>query len=469
MLADLTVDAFRRIRASYVIAADGGSCSTAPSSESVQRPDVRRTMDRHRRQVPRRVAGPRPAALPLRPRPAHRRLPHSPGPPPLGVPRPRRRGRTDLLNEEAIWEVLRGRGSASRTSRLSVSRATATTSDSPIGGGSAGFSWPATPPSDAAVDRSGHVRRRARRGQPVLEAGRRARGQVPDSVLDSYQAERLPHVKEVTNRAVKTGKLIIQRNRWRAAVRNHVLRAPRQVPGFLTWLPDHRWIPDARYGDGFLAHIGNGATGWLFPQPWVVDEKGDTVRLDDLFGGRWTSCTSAHRRSGPGGPPACHRQVAQAGTGARQHRRHRRLPDPWLAKKGARPSCTARRIHLRRSGRGSSCQHHPAGLTTASRMESPHDHHRMTENRHRVRQAHLRRGGRQPARRCDAARRRPRRLGRVQLLPEHRRAGRASGSSCPTCPATAAPPRASTVATPSATSPTRSAACSTNSTSTPHT
>ena len=56
-------------------------------------------------------------------------------------------------------------------------------------------------------------------------------GSLPESVLDTYQAERLPHVKEVTNRAVKTGKLIIQRNRWRAAVRNHVFRTASKVPG----------------------------------------------------------------------------------------------------------------------------------------------------------------------------------------------------------------------------------------------
>ena len=40
------------------------------------------------------------------------------------------------------------------------------------------------------------------------------RGSLPESVLDTYQAERQPHVKEVTNRAVKTGKLIIQRRRY---------------------------------------------------------------------------------------------------------------------------------------------------------------------------------------------------------------------------------------------------------------
>ena len=107
-------------------------------------------------------------------------------------------------------------------------------------------------------------------------------------MLDTYQAERLPHVKEVTNRAVKTGKLIIQHNPWRAAARNHVFRTASRVPYFLTWLRDHRWIPDARYRDGLVANNGNGAVGWLIPQPRVIDEKGDTVRLDDVVGGRWT-------------------------------------------------------------------------------------------------------------------------------------------------------------------------------------
>ena len=112
-------------------------------------------------------------------------------------------------------------------------------------------------------------------------------GKLPESVLDTYQAERMPHVKDVTNRAVKTGKLIIQRNPWRAAARNHFFRTASKVPGFTAWLRQHRWLPDARYRKGLLAHNGNGAVGWLIPQPWVVEEKGDAVRLDDVIGGRW--------------------------------------------------------------------------------------------------------------------------------------------------------------------------------------
>ena len=76
------------------------------------------------------------------------------------------------------------------------------------------------------------------------------RGSLPESVLDTYQAERLPHVKEVTSRAVKTGKLIIQRNRCRAAARNHFFRTASKVPGFTAWLRQHRWLPDARYRKG---------------------------------------------------------------------------------------------------------------------------------------------------------------------------------------------------------------------------
>ena len=50
---------------------------------------------------------------------------------------------------------------------------------------------------------------------------------------------------------------------------------------------------------GLLAHNGNGAVGWLIPQPWVVDEKGDTVRLDDVVGGRWTVLhPGPHRTAG---------------------------------------------------------------------------------------------------------------------------------------------------------------------------
>ena len=55
--------------------------------------------------------------------------------------------------------------------------------------------------------------------------------QLPESVLDSYQAERNPHVKEVTNRAVKTGKLIIRAQPLVARRCATTSSAPLAVPG----------------------------------------------------------------------------------------------------------------------------------------------------------------------------------------------------------------------------------------------
>lgn len=112
-------------------------------------------------------------------------------------------------------------------------------------------------------------------------------GSLPADVLDTYQAERLPHVRDVTNRAVKTGNLIIERNPLRAAFRNHFFRTATKIPAVVAWLRKNRWLPDARYREGFLAHNGNAATGWLIPQPRVTDPNGRKVRLDDALGGTW--------------------------------------------------------------------------------------------------------------------------------------------------------------------------------------
>jgi 3-(3-hydroxy-phenyl)propionate hydroxylase len=59
-------------------------------------------------------------------------------------------------------------------------------------------------------------------------------GEAPDSLLDSYQDERKPHVTEVTRRACFVGRIITERNRVIAATRTHVFRALTRVP---VWTP----------------------------------------------------------------------------------------------------------------------------------------------------------------------------------------------------------------------------------------
>src|SRR6478609_2211623 len=72
-------------------------------------------------------------------------------------------------------------------------------------------------------------------------------GEAPDSLLDSYQDERKPHVTEVTRRACFVGRIITERNRVIAATRTHVFRALTRVPGVDAVLLKMMWIPYACY------------------------------------------------------------------------------------------------------------------------------------------------------------------------------------------------------------------------------
>lgn len=51
------------------------------------------------------------------------------------------------------------------------------------------------------------------------------RGELPEGVLDSYETERKPHVKEITKRAVFVGRIITERRPAVARVRDRALRA----------------------------------------------------------------------------------------------------------------------------------------------------------------------------------------------------------------------------------------------------
>ncbi|MGW5472556.1 bifunctional 3-(3-hydroxy-phenyl)propionate/3-hydroxycinnamic acid hydroxylase [Streptomyces chartreusis] len=162
------------------------------------------------------------------------------------------------------------------------------------------------------------------------------RGELPESVLDSYEAERKPHVKEVTRRAVFVGRIITDRRLAVTRVRDAVLPLLNRVPGVAGRLQDSNWIPVAHYADGFrdrprtkssgitsgrraagagTARAGTSrsgpagtesartdtsrtgtsrtrasrttAPGHQIPQPWITAPDGTRVRLDDVLGGRW--------------------------------------------------------------------------------------------------------------------------------------------------------------------------------------
>ena len=96
-----------------------------------------------------------------------------------------------------------------------------------------------------------------------------------------------PHVTEVTRRACRTGRIITERNRAIAIVRNHLLRNILRMSPISRRLDKFTWIPDARYRRGFLCGVGHRAVGWQIPQPWVTDADGARVRFDAVLGGQW--------------------------------------------------------------------------------------------------------------------------------------------------------------------------------------
>jgi 3-(3-hydroxy-phenyl)propionate hydroxylase len=327
MLADLRTDTFKRIRASYVIAADGGS---SPTRGQLGVGYTGRTYGERWVIIDTKV---------LKEWDAHDRLrfhcnPERPTvdcPTPLGHHRWEYPVRTDedeqeLVRDDKVWKVLNDQGITDEN--VEILRAVIYSHHVRVADRwrvgrvfLAGDAAHAMPPW-IGQGMSAGVRDAANLCWKLAAV---INGQAPDSLLDSYQAERKPHVTEVTRRACVSGRVITERNRVIAAVRNHVLRAVTRLPGVTAGLLKLTWIPDARYREGFFA-AGHRAAGWQIPQPWVTDVAGETARLDDVLDRQWAILHS-------GAPPA----GAHAWTelGVRAIRINEPALNRWLQRKKA--------------------------------------------------------------------------------------------------------------------------------------
>lgn len=300
MVADLRTDTLKRLHARYVVAADGGS---SPTRGQLGIGYTGRTYSERWVVIDTKV---------LDEWEGHDRLrfhcnPDRPTvdcPTPLSHHRweyPVRTGEVEqeLLGHEAIWEVLNDQGITD--ANVEILRAVIYSHHVRVADRwrvgrvfLAGDAAHAMPPY-IGQGMSAGVRDAANLCWKLAAV---VQEQSPESLLDTYQAERKPHVTEVTRRACRTGRLITERRRAVAAMRNHLLRNILRVPAVSGVVDKFAWIPAARYRRGFLSSVRHPAVGWQVPQPWVRNADGARVRFDEVLGRQWAV---VHTGSAPPG------------------------------------------------------------------------------------------------------------------------------------------------------------------------
>lgn len=119
-------------------------------------------------------------------------------------------------------------------------------------------------------------------------------GRLDERALDSYEPERKPHVRALTRLAVRFGRIITERNRTLARLRDPVIRTAMRVPALGDYVRSGAWFPDSYLATGLLdAGRGTrrGAVGWTLPQPIVLAGDGEQRLLDDALPPGWTVLT----------------------------------------------------------------------------------------------------------------------------------------------------------------------------------
>ena len=117
------------------------------------------------------------------------------------------------------------------------------------------------------------------------------KGLSPDSLLDTYQTERDPHVRAVINAAVDAGRYICMLDPEQAAQRDAMIREKVKRNELPTTAAD--LIPPVRNG---LVASGTTKAGARFIQPWV-ELDGDRKLLDDVTDGQWRLLVNSQRLS----------------------------------------------------------------------------------------------------------------------------------------------------------------------------
>ena len=122
------------------------------------------------------------------------------------------------------------------------------------------------------------------------------RGDARPDLLDSYEPERKPHVRSVTDKAVFFGRVITERRKPLAIARNLGFSGVMQLPLIGSYLREGEWFPEPDYAYGFIDRSSRAQypiVGLRLPQP-----EHDGKLLDDLLGTGWAIVSRTPRESG---------------------------------------------------------------------------------------------------------------------------------------------------------------------------
>jgi 3-(3-hydroxy-phenyl)propionate hydroxylase len=131
-------------------------------------------------------------------------------------------------------------------------------------------------------------------------------GQLGDALLDTYETERRDHAAEMTQLAIRMGRVMMPRGRLQALAMQTFFRLLALYPAARSYFAEMKYKPKPRFHRGFLLADDPNAgslVGKLFPQALVMTQNGFAL-LDDLLGAGFALLAP------PGTPPQLLAQVS---------------------------------------------------------------------------------------------------------------------------------------------------------------
>lgn len=116
------------------------------------------------------------------------------------------------------------------------------------------------------------------------------RGSAPKTLVDTYEQERLPNVRQMVSLARLMGLVVMPTSDIVAGVRDLAFRAIAHMPGVRSAAREVRFKPGAVIKRGVLRRCrsrGRGRVGALFPQFALRSTNGDARPSDDFRRSRW--------------------------------------------------------------------------------------------------------------------------------------------------------------------------------------